>query len=49
MRIVSCLRLLVLLPDCPGAQEKAQWQRLYTYEDSAVDLREKKKSIKFNP
>jgi hypothetical protein len=38
MRILTCIILLYLLSVCLAAQEKARWQRLYTYDEAAVEL-----------
>ena len=38
MRMMICLALLCLLTSDQKAQEKPSWQRLYTYDDSAVEL-----------
>jgi hypothetical protein len=38
MKIVACALLLLMLQSYPRAQEKDRWQRLQTFDESAIDI-----------
>lgn len=37
MRVLACI-LLLALAGSPAAQEKSRWQRVYTFDDSVVEM-----------